>query len=181
MVASNHLLIRVGPVPGGWDGKASAYNAGDPDSIPGSGRSPAEGNSNPLQYSCLENPVDRGAWEATVHGVANRHDWATSHMVFINNIVHRSCCASIKNSAQQWKLTDSSPVCLCEGIETSSWAKEVMVGKQQWFHSWFKTNKANVLWAYRGIKRLNNRGMMIRKVWTCLFCRGWGDSTTTTQ
>ena len=52
------------------DSKASAYNAGDPSSIPGSGRSPGEGNSNPLQYSCLENPVDRGAWRATVHGTA---------------------------------------------------------------------------------------------------------------
>ena len=52
------------------DGKASAYNAGDPGSIPGLERFPGEGNSNPLQYSCLENPVDRGAWLATVHGVA---------------------------------------------------------------------------------------------------------------
>ena len=42
--------------------KASAYNVGDPGSIPGSGRSPGEGNGNPLQYSCLENPMDRGAW-----------------------------------------------------------------------------------------------------------------------
>ena len=50
--------------------KASASNAGDPGSIPGSGRSPGEGNGNPLQYSCLENPMDRGAWRATVHGVA---------------------------------------------------------------------------------------------------------------
>ena len=48
--------------PGGSDGKASAYNAGDPGSIPGLGRSPGEGNGNPLQYSCLENPIDRGAW-----------------------------------------------------------------------------------------------------------------------
>ena len=56
--------------PGGSDSKASAYNAGDPDSIPGSGRSPGEGNGNPLQYSCLENPMDGGAWLATVHGVA---------------------------------------------------------------------------------------------------------------
>ena len=44
--------------------------AGDADSIPGSGRSPGDGNSNPLQYSCLENPMDRGAWWTTVHGVA---------------------------------------------------------------------------------------------------------------
>ena len=48
--------------PGGSDSKVSAYNAGDPGSIPGLGRSPGEGNDNPLQYSFLENPVDRGAW-----------------------------------------------------------------------------------------------------------------------
>ena len=46
----------------------SAYNAGDLGSIPGSGRSPGEGNGKPLQYSCLENPMDGGAWWATVHG-----------------------------------------------------------------------------------------------------------------
>ena len=55
--------------PGGSDSKQSACNAGDPGSIPGSGRSPGEGNGNPLQYSCLENPMDIGAWWATVHGV----------------------------------------------------------------------------------------------------------------
>ena len=48
--------------PGGLDGKASAYNAGDPGSIPGLGRSPGEGNGNPFQYSCLENPMDGRAW-----------------------------------------------------------------------------------------------------------------------
>ena len=51
------------------DSKASVYNAGDLGSIPGSGRSPGEGNSNPLQYSCLGNPMDGGAWWPTVHGV----------------------------------------------------------------------------------------------------------------
>ena len=56
--------------PDGSDGKASARNAGDPGSISGSGRSPGEGNGNPLQYSCLENSMDGGAWWATVHGVA---------------------------------------------------------------------------------------------------------------
>ena len=56
--------------PGGSDGKASVCNAGDPDLIPGLGRFPGEGNGNPLQYSCLENPTDKGAWWATVHGVA---------------------------------------------------------------------------------------------------------------
>ena len=56
--------------PGGLDSKESAYNAGDLGLIPGWGRSPGEGNGNPLQYSFLENPMDRGAWWATVHGVA---------------------------------------------------------------------------------------------------------------
>ena len=55
---------------GGSDGKDIACNMGDPGLIPGSGRFPKEGNGNPLQYSCLENPMDRGAWQATVHGVA---------------------------------------------------------------------------------------------------------------
>ena len=54
--------------PGGAEVKASACNEGDLGSIPGSGRSPGEGNGNPLQYSCLENPMDRGALWATVHG-----------------------------------------------------------------------------------------------------------------
>ena len=57
-----------GPVKLGY--KASACNAGNLGSIPGSGRSPGEGNGNPLQYSYLENPIDRGAWQATIHGVA---------------------------------------------------------------------------------------------------------------
>ena len=55
--------------PGGSDSKASARKTGDLSSIPWSGRSPGEGNGNPLQYSCLENPMDRGAWWAAVHGV----------------------------------------------------------------------------------------------------------------
>ena len=54
--------------PGGSDGKASAYNAGDPGLIPGSGRSPGEGNGHPLQHFCLQIPMDGGAWQATVQG-----------------------------------------------------------------------------------------------------------------
>ena len=51
------------------DGKEAACSAGGPASIPGSGRSPGEGNGSPLQFSCLQNPMDRGGWQATVHGV----------------------------------------------------------------------------------------------------------------
>ena len=59
-------------------GKESTCNAGDPGSIPGLGRSPGEGNDDPLQYSCLENPRDRGVWQVTVHGVIRvRHNLAT--------------------------------------------------------------------------------------------------------
>ena len=54
----------------GSDGKESSCNEGDLSSIPGLGRSPGEGNGNPFQYSCLENSMDRGTWQATVHGVA---------------------------------------------------------------------------------------------------------------
>ena len=55
--------------PGGSDSKESTFNAGDMGLISGLGGSPGEGNGNPLQYSCLENPVDRGAWRATMNGV----------------------------------------------------------------------------------------------------------------
>ena len=61
--------MSQGGFPGGSEVKTSVCNAGDLGLIPGSGRSPGEGNGNPLQYSCLENPTDRRAWWATVHGV----------------------------------------------------------------------------------------------------------------
>ena len=57
-------------ISGSSDGKESAFNAGDPGSIPGSGRFPEEGNGNPLQYSCLENSMDRGALRAIVYGIS---------------------------------------------------------------------------------------------------------------
>ena len=60
----------IGGFPGDSDGKESTCNAGTVGSIPGSGRSPGEGNGNPLQYTCLENSMDRGAWRATVCVVA---------------------------------------------------------------------------------------------------------------
>ena len=60
----------IGSFPHRSAGKESACSAGELGSIPGSGRSPGEGNGNPLQCFCLENPMDRGAWQVTVHGVA---------------------------------------------------------------------------------------------------------------
>ena len=71
-----HLTFtyHIWDFPGSSDSKESAYNAGDLCLIPGSERSPKEGNGNPLQYSCLENSMDRGAWWATVHGVSKESD-----------------------------------------------------------------------------------------------------------
>ena len=64
LVMGQESLAFCSPLgfPGGSEVKTSACNAGDPGSIPGSGRSPGEGNGNPLQYSCLENPMEGGAW-----------------------------------------------------------------------------------------------------------------------
>ena len=64
------MVTVSGGFSSGSDGKESACNAGDLGSILGSGRSPGEANGNLLQYSCLENSMDRGGWQATVHGVA---------------------------------------------------------------------------------------------------------------
>ena len=85
---SQTIVISISQVPKGFLVAQSVKNqpvmqetacyAGDPDSIPGSGKSPGEGNGNPLQYPCLGNPMDRGAWWAIVHGVARVvHDLAT--------------------------------------------------------------------------------------------------------
>ena len=76
--------------PGGSEVKASACNVGDLGSILGSGRSPGEGNGNTLQYSCLENPMDRGAWWATVHRVSKSRT-RLSDFTFANNLqLHKS-------------------------------------------------------------------------------------------
>ena len=70
----------------GSDSKEAAYNAGDLGSIPGLGVSPGEGHGNPLQYSCLENPMDRGAWWATVHVVAKSQTRLSNFTFFLSII-----------------------------------------------------------------------------------------------
>ena len=72
--------------PGGSEVKASACNVGDPGSIPGSGRSPGEANGNLLQYSCLENHMDRGAWWAIVHGITKNLDM-TEQLTFLLSLL----------------------------------------------------------------------------------------------
>ena len=80
--------------PDGSVGKELACNAGDPGYISGSGRSPGEGNGNPLQYSCLGNSMDRGSWWATIHGVTRvRHDLVTKPPKKLRRISSvKMCC-----------------------------------------------------------------------------------------
>ena len=94
-----------------WE--VSVYIAGDLGSIPGSGRSPGEGNVNPLQYYCLENPMDRGAWLATVHGVAK--SW-TRRRDFTFTFFHVGICLQ------------------CRETQVQSW-----VGKIPWRREWQPT------------------------------------------
>ena len=79
ITAGSPVLYYLLGSPGGSDGKESICNVGDPGLIPGSGRSPGEGHGNPLQYSCLENPMDRGARWATVIGVAKSWTWLSTN------------------------------------------------------------------------------------------------------
>ena len=74
---------------GGSDGKESACNVGDLGSIPGLGRHLGEGNGNPFQFSCLENPVDRGSWRAAVYGVTKSRTQLSEFRVYIYGCKHR--------------------------------------------------------------------------------------------
>ena len=82
----NYLTVGT-TASGGSDGKVSTYNVGDLGSIPVSGRSSGKGNDYPLQYSCLENPMDGGAWWATVHGITNSRtqlsDFTSLHFLLL--------------------------------------------------------------------------------------------------
>ena len=86
--------------PGGSDGKASTCNAGDPGLIPRSGRSPGEGNGNPLQYSCLENSMDRGDWWATVHGVAKSWTWLSNFTSLHFTSLHFTSCKEVTHEGE---------------------------------------------------------------------------------
>ena len=68
------IHVHTQLIPRRFSGKEATYNAGDEGSIPGSGRPPEEGNGNPPQHPCLENPMDRGAWQDAIHGVQEESD-----------------------------------------------------------------------------------------------------------
>ena len=89
--------------PGGSFTHESACSAGDPHSIPGLGRSPGEGNDNPLQYSCLENSVDRGAWWATVLGVMKSWTWL-SYFTFTLHWWQTEWKTTVTENESNWSL-----------------------------------------------------------------------------
>ena len=93
--------------PGGSDGKESACSAGDPGSVLGSERSPAGACGNPLQYSCLENSMDRESWRAIVHGVTRvRPDWVpnTQTPIDMTYILIGKLCESVRNQSYKIKV-----------------------------------------------------------------------------
>ena len=112
-----YKVVKLG-FPHSSIGKNSACNAGDLGLIPGSGRSSGEGNGNPLQYSCLENPTDKGAWRATVHGIARichnlviKPPWRSYHprkLPLPFSIECRSIslerCMNLLKSVLKWRL-----------------------------------------------------------------------------
>ena len=92
--------------PGGSDGKASVYNAGDLGSIPGLGRSPGEGNGNPLQDNCLENPMDRGAWKATAHGIAKSRT-RLSDFTSLHRLLEAHGCQRVQENVQPLEAVET--------------------------------------------------------------------------
>ena len=93
-----YVYICITDFPDGSDGKASAYNVGDLGLNPGSGRSSGEGNGNPLQYSCLENPVDGGAWLS--YSVWCRKEWDTTERLHLTLFESLCCIADISTMHQ---------------------------------------------------------------------------------
>ena len=106
LIYIKYFVATLWGFPGGSEVKASAFNAGDPGSIPGSGRSSGEGNGNPFQYSCLENPMDWGTWWATVHGVAKSRmqlsDFTHSLWGFPSGSVVESSCRCRRHGFSPW-------------------------------------------------------------------------------
>ena len=92
--------------PCGSDGEATAHNPGDPGLISGWGRSPGEGNGTPLQHSCLENPMDGGAWWAAVHGLAKSRTQINNFTFFLFFLLHVYLSSSVERGA-------------CHGLESS--------------------------------------------------------------
>ena len=116
------LLYRPWGFPGSSADKKAACNAGNLGSLPGLGRSPGEGHDNPLQYSCLENPMDRGAWRATVHGVAKGQTQLNTH-IHIHTPSPRDV-SILPGGEEENKTKDSGTSSASKDAETGYWAPD---------------------------------------------------------
>ena len=126
------MIGDTGQVPHSSVGKESACNAGDLGSIPGSGRSPGEGNGNPLQYSCLENPMDRGAWRESrgshghrgVHGVTRvRHDLATKPPPWFRSLFKKYTNPQLSRiiCGKVYSFSAELPWHICQNFTIDTW------------------------------------------------------------
>ena len=102
-VRTENQVGLISEPPGGSDGKESVCNVGDPSSIPGLERSPEEGNGNPLQYTCLENPLDRGAWGATVRRVTKSQTWLSNSNFTFTWTNFKSCLSKPLQCVPIWQ------------------------------------------------------------------------------
>ena len=113
---------------GGSDGKESACNAGDPGLIPGLGRSPGEGNSYPLQYSCLQNPMGRGACVTDSLGSQRvRHNGATNTFTF-HFQAFSVCCSIVDSQHPSTKFCSHLPTLLALNLRGKAWKPQYMAG-----------------------------------------------------
>ena len=124
--------------PSGLNGKESVCSAGDPSLIPGLGRCPGEGNGNPFQYSCMENPMDRGAWWPTVHGMEKSwtwFEWLTHSLKIISVLGHYSCIVrasteSFKEQHSHFLVTSMISILILARAKETKWFRQNL-GKSQ--------------------------------------------------
>ena len=119
-----HQFFSAQPSLASWwlSGKESTCSARDPSLIPGSGRSPREGNGNALQYSCLENPIDKGAWWATVHGITKSwRQLAAKHTHIIDIVDTLGVCSGNLRTINHLSSTDIRGSVLIPCISDEMW------------------------------------------------------------
>ena len=156
--------------PGGSDGKTSAYNAGDWGSIPGLGRSPGEGHGNPLRYSYLENPMDRGACRLQSMGLQRvGHDWTTSlfFLTPIKKYLLSRLCESLKAARLRWttqRWRSLSPL-FGSLLYSSVLAVKKDIAGSYWINWCFETDEGRLLTTSCGRGRLQVAVGFWRRPW----------------